>query len=303
VGNAAADLTASLRRGATLYADSGIALNPDDGKLQWHYQEIPQDVWDYDAAYEIQLVDLTIGGRLRKALVHVTKSGFTWVLDRKSGTFLNAWPFVKNYNWITAITPEGKLVGRNEPEAGKTKLLCPGTIGGKSWNQSAYSPRTGWVYIPVLEICSDLIVRDEVPQEGRGFSGGNWIMKPPPSGKQESYLAAFDAASGKQQWSVPATTWLLASVLATAGDLVFSGDPEGNFFALDARNGKRLWSFATGAGHRGSAVTYSIGGRQFIATPTGWGSLIGQAHAALWPGRMPRAGSALFVFALPEGVK
>lgn len=166
--------------------EGGVALDPDTGKLKWHYQEIPQDVWDYDAAYEIQLVDLTVGGRPRKALVHVTKSGFTWVLDRQTGEFLTAWPYVKNYNWITGISPDGKLVGRNEPEAGKTKLLCPSTIGGKSWNQSAYSPRTGWVYIPVLEICSDLIVRDEDPQEGRGFTGGSWIMKPPPRANQES---------------------------------------------------------------------------------------------------------------------
>jgi len=184
VGNAAADLNTSRRRGDNLYTGSVIALDPDSGKLQWHYQEIPQDAWDYDATYEIQLIDLIIGGRTRKALVHVTKSGFTWVLDRKSGEFLTAWPFVKHYNWVTAISPEGKLVGRNEPEAGKTKLLCPGTIGGKSWNQSAWSPRTGLLYIPVLEICSDLIVRDEVPQEGRGFTGGNWIMKPPPAAKQ-----------------------------------------------------------------------------------------------------------------------
>ncbi len=244
VGNAAADLNAALRRGDNLYTDSVIALDPDTGKLKWHYQEIPQDVWDYDAAYEMQLVDLTVGGRPRKALVHVTKSGFTWVLDRTTGD---------------------------------------------------------WVYIPVLEICSDLIVRDEDPQEGRGFTGGNWIMKPPPAAKQESYLAAFDPVTGARQWSVRATTWLLASVLATAGDLIFSGDPEGNFFALDARTGKRLWSFSTGAGHRGSAITYSVGGRQYIATPSGWGSLIGQAHAALWPGNVPRPGSALFVFALPEG--
>ncbi len=90
VGNAAADLNAALRRGDNLYTDSVIALDPDSGKLQWHYQEIPQDVWDYDAAYEIQLVDLIVSGRLRKALLHVTKSGFTWVLDRKSGEFLTA---------------------------------------------------------------------------------------------------------------------------------------------------------------------------------------------------------------------
>ena len=303
VGNAAADLNAALRHGDNLYTDSVIALDPDTGKLRWYYQEIPQDVWDYDAAYEMQLLDLTVAGRPRKALLHVTKSGFTWVLDRQTGEFLAAWPYVKNYNWISGISPAGKLLGRNEPEPGKVKLLCPSTIGGKSWNQSAWSPRTGWVYIPVLEICSDLIVRDEDPQEGRGFTGGNWIMKPPPDAKQESYLAAFDPLTGKRQWSVPATTWLLASVLATAGDLIFSGDPEGNFFALDARSGKRLWSFPTGAGHRGSAISYSIAGRQYIATPTGWGSLVGQAHAALWPGPLPRPGSALFVFALPELTK
>ena len=128
-------------------------------------------------------------------------------------------------------------------------------------------------------------------------------MRAPPGAKQESYLAAFDPATGKRQWSVPATTWLMASVLTTAGDLVFSGDPEGNFFALDAVTGARLWSFATGAGHRGSAIAYSVRGRQYIATPTGWGSLIGQAHSALWPGTPPRSGSALFVFALPEEKK
>ena|SRR5215472_2188954 len=91
----------------------------------------------------------------------------------------------------------------------------------------------------------------------------------------------------------------MASILATAGDLVFSGDPEGNFFALDSRNGERLWSFQTGGGHRGSAVTYSVNGRQFVATPSGWGSIVGGIYSTLWPGRLPpRSGSTLMVFAL-----
>ena len=300
VGNAAADLNAASRRGDNLYTGSVTALDPDTGKLKWHYQTIPQDVWDFDACYEMLLVDLPIRGRTRKALVHVGKSGFTWVLDRATGEFLAAWPFVKHYNWTTGIAADGKIQGRNEPEKGKTKTFCPSAIGGKSWNQSAWSPRTGLLYVPVLEICNDLIVREEEPQEGRGYTGGNWVMKAPPGAKQESYLAAFDPVTGKRQWAVPATTWFMASVLATAGDLVFTGDPEGNFFALDAATGARLWNFATGAGNRGSAITYAIRGKQYIATPSGWGSLIGQAHSALWPGGPPRPGSALIVFAVPE---
>lgn len=114
-------------------------------------------------------------------------------------------------------------------------------------------------------------------------------------------MAAFDPVTGKRQWVIPVTTWIVASMLATAGDVVFTGDPEGNFFALDARTGARLWSFQTGGGHRGSAVTYAIGGRQYVATPSGWGSILGRAQGALWPQALaPRAGSALFVFALPE---
>jgi alcohol dehydrogenase (cytochrome c) len=117
----------------------------------------------------------------------------------------------------------------------------------------------------------------------------------------EGYIAAYDPGSGEQKWKFPAPTWFLASLLVTAGDVLFTGDPEGNFFALDARNGKRLWSFQTGAGHRGSSVTYQVNGRQYVATPSGWGSVVGGMHTTFWPdGLPPRGGSAVVVFALPE---
>ena len=126
-------------------------------------------------------------------------------------------------------------------------------------------------------------------------------MKPPPGDRARGYIAAYDPITGKRAWTWDHPHYLLASVLATAGDLIFSGDPEGNFFALDARTGKKLWSFPTGAGHRGSPVTYTAGGRQYVATPTGWGSLIGKFFPALWPDAAPpRRGSAIFAFALPE---
>ena len=300
VGNASSDLNKSHRRGDNLYTCSIIALDPATGKLRWHYQEVPQDVWDYDAAFELILADIPLNGQTRKVLMQPTKTGYVWMLDRVTGELLKTWRFAKHVNWITGITENGKLVGRLEPEVGKTKLICPSAIGAKNWNQSAYSLQTGWLYIPVQEICNDLTALDQEPSEGKAFVSGRWEMKAPPGGKIEGYIAAYDPRTGERRWTAPATTWVLASLLATAGDVVFGGDPEGYFFALDARTGKRLWSFQTGGGHRGSAVTYSVNGRQYVATPTGWGSIVGGAHQMIWPDQpMPRGGSALVVFALP----
>ena len=303
VGNASSDLNASHRRGDNLYTCSIVALDPDTGKMKWHYQEIPQDVWDYDAVFELYLADLPVRGRARKVVMQATKTGYVWVLDRASGEFLKAWPFSKYINWVSGLTEDGKLAGRMEPEIGKSKLVCPSVLGAKSWNQGAFSPRTGWLYLPVQEICNDIVAREQEAEEGKSFIAGNWVMRPPPGVKPEGYLAAYDPLSGERKWTLPVTTYIMASVLATAGDLVFTGDPEGNFFALDSRTGSRLWSFQTGAGHRGSAVTYSIGGRQYIATPTGWGSFAASVYKGVWPDMpAPRMGSALIVFALPEAL-
>jgi len=304
VGNASSDLNSSKRRGDNLYTGSIIALNPETGKLQWHYQEVPRDVWDYDATFEQILVDATIDGRVRHLMLHPTKAGYIWVLDRTNGQYLKAWPFAKNINWIKGMTEDGKLVGRLEPEVGKVTTVCPSVAGAKNWNQGAYSPHGGTLFLPVMEICNDLVAREEEAVEGSLFTGGNWVIKPPPSGKYETYIGAFDALTGAKKWAAPSSTLLVASILATAGDVVFTGDPEGNFFALDAKTGARVWSFNTGGGHRGSAVTYSVNGRQYVATPSGWGSLLGRAFGSMFPDSPPpRAGSSLFVFALPAEVK
>jgi len=304
VGNASSDLNGSKRKGDNLYTASIVALDPDTGKLKWHFQEVPNDVWDFDAAFEQILVDIPIGGRSRKVMLHPTKGGYIWVLDRATGEFLKAWPFAKNINWVAGITETGKLAGRQEPEVGKRKLICPSVVGAKNWNQGSYSPTTGGLYLPVQEMCNDLVAREEEIPEGGPSTGGNWFLKPPANGKAEGYIAAFDPATGERRWSVPATTWIMASILTTAGGLVFTGDPEGNFFALDAKTGQRLWSFQTGGGHRGSSISYSTGGRQYIATPTGWGSLVGAGHRGLFPDApAPRSGSALFVFKLPEAAR
>jgi alcohol dehydrogenase (cytochrome c) len=304
IGNASADFDSSRRKGANLYTDSVVALNPDTGKVAWYNQLIPRDVWDFDAVFELILADRPWQGQQRKLLYQFGKAGHLWVLDRTDGHFLAAWPFVENSTWVKSIATTGELVGRNEPEIGKTKLICPSLMGGKSWNQASYSPQTGLMYVAAMELCGDVTAETIDVEPGASQFGGRFAVKPPPDGKARGFLGAFDPETGKRVWKYDEKYFLLASVLSTAGGLVFCGNPMGEFFALDARTGEKLWSFETGGGNRGSSVSYAVNGRQYIATPTGWGSLVGGAFHSVWPDApLPRGGSSLFVFALPEASK
>ncbi|MFN3323354.1 MAG: pyrroloquinoline quinone-dependent dehydrogenase [Bryobacteraceae bacterium] len=301
VGNPAADFYGGSRKGANLYTDSIVALDADSGELKWYYQQIPHDVWDFDTAYENVLFDAEVNGVKRKLLLNPNKGGVTWVVDRVTGEFVKAWPFVKNLTWIEGVSPTGELLGRNEPEVGKTKFICPSIGGGRSWNQGAYSPRTGLFYQTGIEWCQDVEAEEEEPREGATFFGGRFEAKDPPDERAHGHLGAYDPVTGKRIWQVRHKYPVLASILATAGDLLFTGDPEGYFFALDARTGEKLWQFQTGSGHRGSPVTYRVKGRQYVATPSGWGSALAGLFQQVWPETANfRPGSAIFVFRLPE---
>lgn len=165
----------------------------------------------------------------------------------------------------------------------------------------AYSPQTGLVYAPVLEFCGDILAIDQEAIEGNFYGSGGWKRNLPDNRENFAHLDAWDPVSGERAWTVPFPFALMASVLSTEGDLVFTGDPEGWFIAFDARDGSELWRFQTGAGHRGSAVTYAVDGKQYIATPVGWQtSITGGMLEALFPDESWRVGSALMVFALPE---
>ncbi len=287
---------------SNLYTASVVALDADTGKLRWFHQEVPDDLWDFDSAYECVLMDRMVNGRMRKLIVHMNKSGLTFVLDRVTGEFMGVFSVPEVQTWISGVTEDGKLVGRKEPQAGKVVNTCPSAAGAKSWNSMAYSPVTGYIYTPTNELCNDLTSASTPALEGRFHANGGFSFKLPPGRTAYSHLDAWDPVTRKRIWSMPYKYVLLASVLATGGDLVFTGDPEGDFFALDARTGAKLWSYQTGAGNRGSAVSYSVNGRQFIATPTGWQqSITGTQTAGVFPDQTWRQGSTLVVFALPEG--
>lgn len=301
VGNPAADFYGGSRKGDNLYTDSVVALDAGTGKLKWYYQQIPHDVWDFDTAYENILLDLPVRGQMRKLLLNVNKGGFTWVVDRADGKFVSGYPIVKHFNWIRGLDDAGRLVGRNEPEVGKKKLLCPSIGGGRSWNQAAFNPQTGLLYTTAIEWCQEVMAQKEEPQEGKVFFGGVFENRHPPGEKAYGHLDAIDPVSGKATWSYRDKYPLLASVLSTGGGLIFTGDVEGFFFALDARSGEKLWRFQTGSGNRGSAVSYTAGGRQFVATPTGFGSALAGLLPQLWPETEgARSGSSIIAFALPE---
>ena len=304
VGNPAADFYGDSRKGDNLYTDCVVALDPDTGKLQWYFQQIPHDVWDWDAAYESVLIDLPIQGKIRKLLLNTNKGGYTYVLDRTNGEFISAWPVAENINWIQGVDEKGNLVGRNEPKIGVPTFICPSIGGARQWNQGSYSPKTGLYYTTGIEWCQEVIAREEEPQEGQNFFGGNFYLKPAPNSPPAGHLDAYHPVTGHKIWSYSSEYPFLSSILSTAGNLVFSGDSKGQFFALDAQTGEKLWNFQTGSGHRGSAISYSVSGRQYVAVPSGWGSAVAGIMPQLWPETEElRAGSTLFVFALPENVE
>ena len=311
-GNAAADFYDAERvptgadksKDVNLYTASVVALDVDTGKLRWHHQEVHDDVWDYDSAYEVLLMDREIRGRTRQVLVHMNKSGLTSVLDRATGELLQVFNVPDLHTWMTGVTEDGKIVGRKEPELGKTMWVCPSAAGAKSWNSMAYSPQTGYLYVPVIELCEDVTPNNNAPEEGKNYMNGDFPIKLPPGRTNYGHIDAWDPVTGKRAWTVPYKYPLLASMLATGGDLVFTGNPEGDFFALDSKSGDKLWSYQTGAGNRGASISYAVNGKQYVATTTGWhSSVVGGAVAALFPDQDWRLGSTLVVFALPESTK
>jgi alcohol dehydrogenase (cytochrome c) len=296
-GNAFPDLMGAEREGDNLYGCSLLALDPDTGKLKWYYQEIPHDVYDYDSNMEPVLFDANIGGRTRRLVLHSSKNGYAYLLERDTGKFVRAFPYAATVNWSKGLDENGKPKDAFIPSASNTdQLTCPGTAGARNFNHSAYSPRTSWWYTSSTELCSHMTP----PGIGATANLRLGRMLNPDS---PPYIAAFDPLTGQKKWTFFTKYVNQSSLLATAGDLIFGGDLDGEAFALDARTGKKLWSFNTGSFIVAPPVSFSVNGRQFVAIASGGGAIIDNQLPTYWPetqGRMPQHGATLFVFALPE---
>ncbi|MGE0555099.1 MAG: PQQ-binding-like beta-propeller repeat protein, partial [Gemmatimonadales bacterium] len=267
---------AEQRPGDNKWTSSVLARRPGDGALVWAYQFTPHDNWDYDANAENILVELAIGGRPRKVLVHFDKNGFAYTIDRATGELLVAEPYV-DVNWARRIDlatgrpviDSSKLTGKSR---GRVERICPSLEGGKSpASPASFSPKTGLFYVPTVNLCMSWQSAEAVYIPGTPYVGASVPYTPGPGG----YLGAFvawNAATGKRAWAIEEKFPVWSGTLATAGDVAFYGTLDGWLKAADARTGQPLWKFKVGSGVVGAPITYrGPDGRQYVAVYAGIG--------------------------------
>ncbi len=264
-GNPWPDFNGGDRLGANLYSDSLIAVNVDTGKLKWHFQFTPHDTHDWDAQSWPVLIDMPWQGKPRQIVVHPNRNGFFYVLDRVTGEFLRATPFVDKLDWAKGIDPQGKpiLVPGKDPTPGGTRA-CPSVRGAANWMSPSYNASTGLFYLPTLEQCDiySSSVKEPKPMIGFAGTGGEQI----PAEPGQLLLRAIDPQTGKRVWEYPmpgpATAW--AGTVSTAGGVLFFGDDTGHLVAADAKSGKHLWHFGTSQNITASPITYTVDGKQYV---------------------------------------
>jgi alcohol dehydrogenase (cytochrome c) len=271
VGNPSPDLDGTVRPGDNLYTESIVAVDARTGEYKWHYQEVPHDVWDFDATSPPVIVKLKNG---KTAVAEAGKTAFVYVLDAETGKLIRkSEEFNRHENYFVQPTAEGVR-------------MLPGANGGSEWSPTAVNPNLGYMYVLGLEQPMNYITHSAPLEKGKLWLGS--AFKAVPGEKQFGTFTAINLNTGKRAWQVKTDQPMIGGALATAGNLVFTGEGNGHFNAYDARTGKTLWSFTGGAGCNAPPVTYSLDGKQYIAMACGGNYQLG------YP-----LGDAVMVFALP----
>lgn len=287
---------ADARPGDNKWTAGIFARNPDTGEAVWFYQWSPHDVYDHDGINEQILLDMEWQGVQHRVLVRPERNGYVYVLDRETGEVLSAEPFhfINSTDGVDLKTGRLRMVAEKEPKLGKVvRDICPNASGAKDWNPSAFSPRTGFLYLPHANLCMDFEATEANYIAGTPYVGAQVRMKPGPGGHRGEF-SAWDIRAGKEVWTIRERFPVWSGALVTAGDVAFYGTMEGWFKAVDARSGKLLWQFRTGSGIIGQPITYrGPDGRQYVAILSGVG---GWAGAIVAGDLDPRDGTAALGF-------
>jgi alcohol dehydrogenase (cytochrome c) len=295
-----------LRPGDNLFSTSTVAINPDTGKIAWHFQYTPNDGWDFDGVNEF--VSFNVDGK--KLGGHADRNGFFYVINRENGNFVRAFPFVDKITWASGIDDKGRpMETGNRPgdptasadgKKGESVFSAPSFLGGKNWMPMAYSKDTELFYVPSNEWGMDIWNEPITYKKGAAYLGAGFTIKP----LNEEFigaLRAFDPKTGKKVWEYRNNAPLWGGVLATGGNLVFTGTPEGYLKAFDAKTGAELWKFQTGSGIVSSPITWEMDGEQYVSVASGWGGAV-----PLWGGDVAKRvkylnqGGSVWTFKLPK---
>jgi len=269
--NPAPDFEGSTRPGDDLYTDCVLALDPDTGKLKWYFQFTPHDLFDYDATETPVLLDAMYKDSPRKLLVQANRNGYVYVLDRVSGEFLSAVPFVEKLNWAKGTDSKGRPIRSEVTPSPMGTKVCPGYTGATNWFSPSYNESTHLLYFMALEQCQTYFSAP-VPEkfkEGETFYSTG--VKRIPGEISKKILLAYDVATGALAWRYPQVGRGHSSggTMTTASGLVFFGDDAQSFEAVNANDGRPLWHFNMGQDISASPMSYAVQGKQYVSIAAG----------------------------------
>ncbi|WP_417676435.1 lanthanide-dependent methanol dehydrogenase XoxF5 [Roseibium sp.] len=281
------------RPGDNRWSMTIMARDADTGVARWFYQMTPHDEWDYDGINEMILTEQKIDGEDRKLLTHFDRNGFGYTLDRVTGELLVAEKYDPTVNWATEV-----IMDKNSDQYGRPQVvakysteqngedvnstgICPAALGSKDQQPASYSPKTGLFYVPTNHVCMDYEPFHVAYTAGQPYVGATLSMYPAPDshGGMGNFIA-WDNTEGKIKWSIPEQFSVWSGALATAGDVVFYGTLEGYLKAVDSNTGEELYKFKTPSGIIGNVMTYTSGGKQYVAVLSGVGGWAGIGLAA-----------------------
>lgn len=302
----AAPWSGALRPGDNLYTASVVALDPDTGEIRSHYQYVPNDTWDYDEISDQTLVDIVRDGQPLKGLIHAARSGNFYLLDRTNLDFVYGTPYMEAEPMtITGFEADGRPIIPEEhrPDIGKSVDVCPALGGANNWFGLAYSPDTGYAYVPTSESCMRIEGGEADYMAGQTYMGANFSIYIPDDLDEAGALQAIDVATGEVVWKHRQQMPVRSPAMVTAGGLVFGGDIfDRELRAYDAKTGEIVWRFKTNSGVLGVPVSFELDGVQYIAVEAGHGAIaagdVALAAATYGVPFNPVSGGAVWVFAL-----